>query len=308
MIHSMNHYTPTAESFFSGAGGLDLGMTLSGVQVLKSLDLDPKASKCMSDNSHYFPHEVINGNIEEQMALENSIGTDIILGTWPCKKYSTTANVHGTRTGDHLYLHFFRMLALKQPEMYVVENVPGMKKFKIVMEAISKMPGYYMNIFCPLKTDTWLPQTRDRLILIGTKKPFSISEPSRLKNRPKIKDILEKNPDPHYPDYVTNRLLGKGGYRDRPIIVDPSNPDSLAPTCVAHYSKDVSTRVVKDKNFKNGIRPFTVREYARLQGFPDDFKFENVPYSYELIGNAVPVHMGMWIGEQATRYFNQKRS
>jgi DNA (cytosine-5)-methyltransferase 1 len=53
-----------------------------------------------------------------------------------------------------------------------------------------------------------------------------------------------------------------------------------------------------------GVRPFTVREYARLQGFPDDFYFENKRSSYKLIGNAVPVHMGAWVGREAMRYFN----
>jgi DNA (cytosine-5)-methyltransferase 1 len=64
------------------------------------------------------------------------------------------------------------------------------------------------------------------------------------------------------------RINGK--YRDLPIIVDPDVSNVLAPTCVAHYSKDLSTRLVKDKNSKYGVRPFSIREYARLQGFPDD--------------------------------------
>lgn len=104
------------------------------------------------------------------------------------------------------------------------------------------------------------------------------------------------------PDYVIKRI--KGGYRDLPIIVNPDENAAIAPTCVAHYAKDLSTRLVKDKNSKYGLRPFSVREYARLQGFPDDFIFENKRSSYRLIGNAVPVDMGKWIGDVAMRYFN----
>ena len=104
------------------------------------------------------------------------------------------------------------------------------------------------------------------------------------------------------PDYVISRIKGK--YRDLPIIVDPEQPGAIAPTCVAHYAKDLGTRLVKDRNAKYGMRPFSIREYARLQGFPDDFAFENKRSSYKLIGNAVPVHMGKWIGEVAMRYFN----
>lgn len=103
------------------------------------------------------------------------------------------------------------------------------------------------------------------------------------------------------PDYVIKRI--KGVYRDFPIIVNPEERNALAPTCVAHYSKDLSTRLVVDKKFQYGLRPFSVREYARLQGFPDDFIFENKRSSYRLIGNAVPVDMGRWIGEVAMKYF-----
>lgn len=104
------------------------------------------------------------------------------------------------------------------------------------------------------------------------------------------------------PDYVIRRIRGE--YRDLPIIVDPSKPDAIAPTCVAHYSKDLSTRLVKDKKSKYGLRPFSIREYARLQGFPNDFIFENKRSSYRLIGNAVPVDMGKWVGDVAMKYFN----
>jgi DNA (cytosine-5)-methyltransferase 1 len=61
---------------------------------------------------------------------------------------------------------------------------------------------------------------------------------------------------------------------------------------------------VKDQNTKHGVRPFSIREYARLQGFPDDFIFENKRNSYKLIGNAVPVNMDKWIGNVAMKYFN----
>ncbi|MBO9564743.1 MAG: DNA cytosine methyltransferase [Niastella sp.] len=53
-----------------------------------------------------------------------------------------------------------------------------------------------------------------------------------------------------------------------------------------------------------GLRPFSIREYARLQGFPDDFHFENKRSAYKLIGNAVPVQMGKWVGDSAMKYFN----
>ncbi|MGP4074215.1 DNA cytosine methyltransferase [Piscibacillus sp. B03] len=97
------------------------------------------------------------------------------------------------------------------------------------------------------------------------------------------------------PKYVQNRI--NGTYRDKPII---STLDDIAPTCVAHYSKDRSTRLINDGK---SIRPYSVKEYARLQGFPDWFEFEGTDNdAYKQIGNAVPVQMGKWAGEQIKRY------
>ncbi len=296
----MTKYIPTANSYFSGGGGLDCGIIQAGVKIQQSMDLDPKATATMLMNKQYFSHSVITGDLTEKTVLDQP-DCDIMLFTYPCTKYSPIADIHGTRTGDELFLHALRHIALKKPEMYVIENVPGMKKFKVCMETMTKLPDYYITVFCPMEATNWLPQKRDRLIVIATRKPFNIAHPKPTL-RPRLKDLLEKDPKIHIPDCLVNRLNGK--YRDLPIIVDPEIPGALAPTCVAHYMKDLGTRVVKDKNSPVGVRPFTIREYARLQGFPDDFQFKDQVYSYKIIGNAVAVPLGKWIGEQAMKYFN----
>lgn len=294
-------YRPTAKGYFSGCGGMEIGLMQAGINIIQSLDLDTEATDCMKMNSHYFSHAVLTADIKDKTVLEQP-ATDIIVGTYPCTKYSPIADIHGTRTGDDLFLHFFRHIAIEQPEMYIVENVPGMKKFKVVMEAMTKLPDYYVNVFCPVDAANWLPQRRKRLILIGTKKPYTLNAPTQKRKVATLKSLLETNPDVPMPDYIIKRI--NGGYRDFPIIIDPELANAIAPTCVAHYSKDLSTRLVKDSNSEYGLRPFSIREYARLQGFPDDFKFENKRSSYRLIGNAVPVHMGEWIGMEARKYFN----
>lgn len=294
-------FIPTAKGYFSGCGGMEIGIMQAGINVIQSLDLDIEATSCMKNNSNYFTHSVLTQDIKDKTVLEQP-DSDIIIGTYPCTKYSTIADLHSTRTGDDLFLHFFRHIAISRPEMYIVENVPGMKKFKVVMEAMTKLPDYYVNVFCPVDASNWLPQSRKRLILIGTRKPFSIEAPKPDRNRLKLKDILEENPNVEMPEYVLSRINGK--YRDKPIITDPENIDALAPTCLAHYAKDLGTRLIKDRKSEHGVRPFSIREYARLQGFPDDYLFENKRSSYRLIGNAVPVHMGKWAGMQAMKYFN----
>ena len=284
----------TAKSYFSGAGGMDLGIEESGINIIESYEIDKKCCDTLRKN---FKHHVNESDITQITVLDQN-DADVYIGTFPCTRYSTIADISGTRTGDDLFLHFFRHIALAQPEMYIVENVPGMLKFKVVIFLFTKLPDYYVRVECPINANMWLPQERKRLILIGSKKPFTNfdypdSQPLRLK------DIIEKDASIDIPQYVYNRINGK--YRDKPIVSDPDN-DDLAPTCVAHYAKDKGTRLIKDGK---RIRPYTVREYARLQGFPDWFEFCGTDNdAYRQIGNAVAVPMGRWIGKQIVKYFN----
>lgn len=291
-------YIPTTKSYFAGSGGMDFGLMEAGVNVVQSLEIDKVCAQTLRKN---FSHKVCEVDIKEVTVLDQ-IKTDMIVGTYPCTKYSTMANLLGTRTGDDLFLHFFRHVALEQPEMYIIENVPGMKKFKVVMECFTKLPNYYVHVICPIDALKWLPQKRERLIIIGTKRPFTPSQP-KFGTRVRLKDIIEKDPEIHIPEYVYNRL--KGAYRDKPIISDPDDINAFAPTCLAHYSKDLGTRMVKDKKFPFGVRPYTTREWARLQGFPDTFEFAGTQNDiYRQVGNAVAIPVATWAGEQAMRYFN----
>lgn len=290
-------YSPTFNGYFSGAGGMDYGLCEAGMTAVQSLEIDSVFSETLRKN---FRHSVVTQDIRKVEVLKQP-HSDVMVGTFPCTKYSTIADIHGTRTGDELFLHMFRHIAIRRPEAYVIENVPGMKKFPVVMEAMSKLPDYFVHVFCPLDTTTWLPQKRPRLILIGTRRYFMFRPPSG--KRILLRDILEKDPRISIPPSVYSRLDGK--YRDKPIISNPEDINSIAPTCVAHYSKDKSTRLIADKKFPRGVRPYTVREYARLQGFPDSFQFEGTENEqYKQIGNAVAVPVGRWIGQELMRYFN----
>jgi DNA (cytosine-5)-methyltransferase 1 len=281
----------TAKSYFSGAGGMDLGMIEAGIEIIESYEIDKTACDTLRNN---FNHVVNESDITKVTVLDQK-DADVYIGTFPCTKYSAIADIHGTRTGDDLFLHFFRHVALAQPEVYIVENVPGMKKFQVVMECLTRLPNYYVRVECPVNANMWLPQERKRLIVIGTKKPFD-SLPYPNEKPVKMKDIIDIGIKVYTPDYVQKRLNGE--YRDLPII---TNLDGKAPTCVAHYAKDRSTRLVNDGV---SIRPYSVREYARLQGFPDWFEFAGTENdAYRQIGNAVAVPMGRWAGKAIQKYF-----
>lgn len=282
-------------SYFSGAGLFDIGIMQAGLQIQQSFEVDSTCCRLQKQ----LGHSVIEQDITQKLVADE-LPCDVMIATYPCTKYSTAADIHGVRTGDELFLHFFRHIAIRKPEIYVVENVPGMRKFPVVMEAMTKLPEYYVSVFCPVQAEDWLPQRRKRLIILGSKKPFTWSAPES-NSRIKLRDIIEQGAEVDIPEAVINRLGGK--YRDQPIISDPDT-DDLAPTCIAHYSKDRSTRLVKDRNHPFGVRPYTVREYARLQGVPDWFKFDCPDNAaYKAIGNGVPVPFGRWVGEEIRRYF-----
>lgn len=290
---------PRINSYFSGAGLMDLGLARAGCELGQSYEIDPLCCATAREN---FNHEVVDCDIQDKLVMLEK-PCDVMVATYPCTKYSPIADIHGVRTGDSLYLHFFRHVAIKRPECYVLENVPGMRKFPVVMEAMTKLPDYYVTTFCPISSDTWLPQKRDRLIIIGSKQNF-LWRPPQNETRLSLKDIIEDDPQVDIPDYVLRRL--DGSYRDKPIVSDPDARD-IAPTCVAHYSKDRSTRLVRDSRFPRGVRPYTVREYARLQGVPDSFTFHGGDNAaYRMIGNGVSVPVGEWIGRELIRYFNQR--
>lgn len=285
----------TVKSYFSGAGGMDLGLSNAGLNIIFSLEIDKTRVNTLKKN---FNHEILFEDITKKLVLEQPKAY-VHVFTFPCKKYSAAADIKGTRTGDDLFLHAFRHVVLEQPEMWVIENVPGLKKFKVVMEAFENLPDYYVKIICPIDTlDFGLPQKRPRLIIFGSKKNFDPEKPKKTKQL-KIKDILETNPEIEIPKYFYNRL--NGNYRDKPIVL---KDDSIAPTCVAHYGKDKSTRVVVDKKYPEGVRPLTVKEYARLQGFPDSYFFYGSESAkYKQIGDAVSPVVGEWIGNQINNYF-----
>ncbi len=287
---------PRGNIHFAAAGLLEIGLQRAGVEVQQSFEIDPR---CCATQRQNFNHQIVQCDLT-QFLVSHEWDVDFILGTFPCNRYSTIGDIHGTRTGDDLFLHFFRRIAIKRPAMWGIENVPGMRKFPVVMEALTKLPGYYYQVFCPVQSELWLPQRRDRLFILATKKSFQWNAP-KARRPVTLAQIVEKHPRIHLPDYVKRRI--KGHYRDLPIISDPRRGD-IAPTCVAHYGKDMGTRLLADKRFPFGVRPYTVREYARLQGIPDDFIFPvSDSEAYRQIGLGVSRQVGEWLGSEIKRYF-----
>jgi DNA (cytosine-5)-methyltransferase 1 len=286
-------------SYFSGAGLMDVGLLNAGLHINQAFEMDADACKTYR---HNIGAHVSECDITQQLVLDQD-DCDGMIFTYPCTKYSRIADIHSTRTGDEMFLHALRHLAIKKPEFYAVENVPGMRAFPIVMEAMTQLPDYYVQTFCPIRSCTWLPQRRDRLIIVGTRRSFNLRAPENTRQT-KLSKVLEDAPRITLPKAIKARMEGK--YRDLPIISDPEKND-IAPTCVAHYAKDKSTRLVRDKRYPMGVRPYSVREYARLQGLPDSFEFPvSDTAAYRQIGNGVSVPVGEWLGREIKRYMGEK--
>lgn len=287
-------------SYFSGAGLFDIGLSQE-LDVGQSFEIDAQCCKVQRDN---FDHDTQQVDIAQKLAFDEC-DANVMVFTYPCTKYSKIGDIHGVRTGDELFLHAFRHIAMRRPDIYVVENVPGIKKFPVVMEAIQRLPDYYVTTFCPVEAENWLPQRRSRLIAIGSRRRFNWRPPTPTK-QVRLRDIVEDvSADIDIPQCVVNRMQGR--YRDLPIISDPDK-DDIAPTCVAHYAKDRGTRLIVDQRFPLGVRPYSVREYARLQGVPDWFQFNcSKTAAYRMIGNGVPVPIGQWVGREIKRYFKASK-
>jgi len=285
----------SVNSYFCGSGLMDVGLMQAGIRINQAFELCADACKTYRAN---LGDHIKQSDLTQEL-VEGQADCDFMVFTYPCTKYSTIADIHKVRTGDDLFLHALRHVALRKPEGYVIENVPGMRAFPVVMEAMTRMPDYYITTFCPVKSEQWLPQRRDRLIIIATRRPFAVQPPDGTRQIP-LADILEADPDVTLPAAIKNRMSGQ--YRDLPIVSDPARGD-VAPTCVAHYAKDKSTRLVKDKRFPMGVRPYSVREFARLQGLPDSFSFPvSNTSAYRQIGNGVSVPVGRWVGHELRRY------
>ena len=294
VINQFDEKNYTVKSLFAGAGGLDCGFRQAGLNVVESYEFESNACDTLANAGD---GAVYKCDIS-RLLLENQIRTYVIAACFPCTHFSTA----GLRDGDELYLEAHRIIRCLEPELFVIENVPAMQRFDIVMEAFTKMPHYHVSCFVLNAADCGAPQNRKRLIIIGSRHPFAWNfSPVPESEKKRLIDILESNVDLPLSKGAMNRLNGKNKGQWPAHIYDPAEKE-YGPTCVAHYAKDQGDQLTVDPG--NGtIRSFTVREYARLQGFPDDYPFaKGKVATLKQIGNAVSPYMAKAIGKEIVRY------
>lgn len=308
-------------SLFSGAGGLDLGFEKAGFDIIYANEFDKTIWETYEKN-HNTPldrrdiRKILSSEIPE---------CDGIIGGPPCQSWSEAGALKGIEDSrGQLFYDFIRILKDKQPKFFVAENVSGMLS-KRHQEAVSNIismfeeAGYNMNIKLLNANDYNVPQDRLRVFYIGFRKDLSVKfdfpEPMNIK--PNLKDAIWDLKDNAIPALEKNKTNGdsckklnheymigsfSSMYMSRNRVRNWEEPSFTIQAggrhAPIHPNAPKMIEVSKNKRIfepgkENLYRRLSVRECARIQTFPDDFKFyyTDISTAYKMIGNAVPVNL-----------------
>lgn len=316
-------------SLFSGCGGLDLGFEKAGFNIPVANEFDKtiwETFKINHPNTH-----LIEGDVRQ--ITKNDIvqyidgEVDGIIGGPPCQSWSEAGSLKGIKDArGQLFFDYIRILKEFQPKFFLAENVSGMlaNRHSIAVQNILEMfddAGYDVTFTLVNAKDYGVAEERKRVFYIGFRKDlhieFGFPRGSTKDDSKKItlRDIIWDLQDTavpsapknhHNPDAINNNEYFTGAYS--PIFMSRNRVkswDEQAFTvqasgrqCQLHPQAPKMVKMGKnDCRFVEGkehlYRRMTIREVARVQGFPDDFKFiyKDTNTAYKMIGNAVPVNL-----------------
>ena len=311
---------------FAGAGGLALGIERANFETVALIEIDKDAAETLKLNRPNW--NVINSDIAKISALDlekyfhiERGELDLLSGGAPCQSFSYAGkrlgfeDVRGT-----LFYHYAIFLQKLQPKTFLFENVRGLlshdkgKTFQ-TMEKVFTECGYIIQKKILNAWNYGNAQKRERLITIGVRKDLSdklkINFPTPHKYKPVLRDVLQNVPESLGAKYSDCKkklfeLVPAGGYwRDLPEEIAKSymkgcwNMAGGRTGILRRMSLDEPSLAVltsptqkqTERCHPLEARPFTIRENARIQSFPDDWQFCGSMYSqYRQIGNAVPVN------------------
>lgn len=307
-------------SLFSGAGGLDLGLIMAGHHIIWANDIDKDAVATYKENigDHIVCDDIKNIDIQE---LPDA---DVVVGGFPCQGFSL-ANRMRTLEDDRnqLYRFFYNTIKIKQPKFFIAENVKGILSLghgEAIKQIVSDFEdaGYITTVTLVNMANYGVPQTRQRVIIVGQRKDistemiFRFPKPTHSKDGsdglPKwvsIKDAIDHFPDPDTPNDVLNHVYSAYKVEYRNFTGHrQTNPDKPSPTILARGNGKGGVCAIPHYN---GKRRLSIRESASVQTFPEDFHFTGAMNScYRQIGNAVPVHFAQQLGKELKRIEEEK--
>lgn len=325
---------------FAGAGGLAIGLEKSGLRCVALNEIDKWACQTLRNNRPNW--NVLEGDIKDFDFSKFKNKVDVVTGGFPCQAFSYAGKKLGLNDArGTLFYEFARVVQEVNPAICIGENVRGLlshEKGKTLQGMISILDeiGYKVAPVQVLKAINFrVPQKRERLILVGIRKDIDIEfeypKPSRkiynLKDALKKGELyncdVPKSEGSTYPEHkkeVLDLVPPKGYWRDLPLDIQKEymgksfylgggktgmarrigwDEPSLTLTCSPAQKQT-------ERCHPDETRPFTVREYARIQTFPDDWKFAgSVSQQYKQIGNAVPVNLAREIGYSIIKVLNE---
>lgn len=300
-------------SLFSGAGGFDLGFIQAGHNIIWANDIDIDCIKTYKSNiSNHIYHDDISNIKIKDLPLAN-----VIIGGFPCQGFSV-ANKYRSIDDDrnNLYLFFKKVIKVIQPQYFLAENVKGILSLdngKAIIKIIEdfKKCGYQIQYKLFNVADYGVPQTRQRVIIAGTRKDlpnnykYTFPSPTHSKS-PKsddlfewisIEEALKDIPEPGTNHDLKNHIYSKYKITNRNFTGHRrTNPTKPSPTILARGNgKGGVCAIQHPKNH----RRLSVRESAIIQTFPIDFEFYGSMNSmYRQVGNAVPVKFAKKLAQQ----------
>ena len=222
---------------------------------------------------------------------------DLLFAGFPCQPFSIIGLGKGfDDTRGTLFFEIARIIKEKQPKAFVLENVKrlvGHNKGQTLSTILSVLRNldYFVDYKVINALDCGLPQKRERVIIIGSKKPFNMNWSIKAENPKTLDDILEKNvPDKYYASQAIVEKRKAMHTSKYPISIWHENKAGN----ISSYPYSCALRAGASYNYLlvNGERRLTPREMLRLQGFPDDFKIVvNDSQIRKQAGNAVPVDL-----------------
>jgi len=330
---------------FAGAGGLAIGMEQAGFESVLLNEIDAVACKTLRKNRPNW--NVVEGDIAKLDFTPNRDQIDILSGGFPCQAFSYAGKKLGFEdTRGTLFFEFARAVKETNPKVFLAENVRGLlthdegRTLAAITDIIGEL-GYKLVPPRILKAVFYkVPQKRERLFLIGIRKDLAdkveFHWPSPYHRILTLEDALKagelyENDVPQsegqkYPQRKAEIMaqVPAGGYwKDLPDALQREymqksyflgggktgmarrlawDEPSLTLTCAPAQKQT-------ERCHPEETRPLTVREYARIQTFPDDWEFEgSLSAQYKQIGNAVPVNLAYAVGRALIRLLNEIES
>jgi DNA (cytosine-5)-methyltransferase 1 len=332
-----NEYTVL--ELFAGAGGLAIGLEQAGIKCVALNEIDRWACETLRRNRPNW--NVLEGDIKTFDFTEYKNKVDIVTGGFPCQAFSYAGKKLGLADArGTLFYEFARAVKEVNPPICIGENVRGLlshENGKTLQGMISILDeiGYNVVPVQVLKAINFkVPQKRERLIVVGIRKDIDLTYqyPQPYKKIYNLKDALKKgelfgcdvpkSEGSKYPASkieVLNLVPPKGYWRDLPLDIQKKfmggsfylgggktgiarriGWDEPCLTLTCSPAQKQTERCHPDET-----RPFTVREYARIQTFPDEWKFAgSLSHQYKQIGNAVPANLGKEVGYSIVKFLN----